>query len=47
MVKNTAKSDKKHAFVYVLAGKDGTKIKLQLKKDDKQREVSFKLKSLI
>ncbi len=31
----------------ILTGKDGTKIKLQLKKDDKLREVSFKLKSLI
>lgn len=31
----------------LLTGKDGTKIKLQLKKDDKLREVSFKLKSLI
>jgi hypothetical protein len=31
----------------VLSGKDGTKIKLQLKKDDKSREVSFKLRSLI
>jgi len=31
----------------VLSGKDGTKIKLQLKKDDKAREVTFKLKSLI
>lgn len=31
----------------LLSGKDGTKIKLQLKKDDKSREVSFKLKSLI
>jgi C-terminal processing protease CtpA/Prc len=28
-------------------GKDGTKIKLQLKKDDNVREVTFKLKSLI
>jgi hypothetical protein len=31
----------------LLSGKDGTKIKLQLRKDDKSREVSFKLKSLI
>jgi predicted aspartyl protease len=31
----------------LLSGKDGTKIKLQLKKDDKSREVSFKLRSLI
>ena len=31
----------------ILSGKDGTKIKLQLKKEDKQREVSLKLKSLI
>ncbi|HVP36728.1 MAG TPA: aspartyl protease family protein [Terriglobales bacterium] len=31
----------------LMSGKDGTKIKLQLKKDDKSREVSFKLRSLI
>jgi len=31
----------------LFTGKDGTKIKLQLKREDKQREVSFKLKSLI
>jgi len=31
----------------ILSGKDRTKIKLQLKKDNKVREVSFKLKSLI
>src|SRR3990170_2375176 len=31
----------------LLSGKDGTKIKLQLKKDEKEKEITFKLKSLI